>query len=34
MICGPAPMLDTVEDALIEIGVPAKQIVSEKFEYG
>jgi ferredoxin-NADP reductase len=33
MICGPAPMLDTVEDALIEIGVPARQILSEKFEY-
>lgn len=33
LVCGPPPMLDAVEDALIGIGVPAGQIVSERFYY-
>ena len=33
IVCGPAPMIDDVEDALEELGVPMRQIVSEKFSY-
>jgi len=33
VICGPTAMINSVEDALTEIGVPAGQIVSEKFSY-
>lgn len=33
LVCGPPPMLDAVEDALLELGVPAEQIVSEQFYY-
>lgn len=34
LLCGPPGMLDTVEDALVALGVPARQIVSERFESG
>jgi predicted ferric reductase len=33
VLCGPPPMLDTVEDALIAIGIPARQILAERFVY-
>jgi predicted ferric reductase len=33
LVCGPPAMLDAVEDALIALGVPARQIVSERFYY-
>lgn len=33
LVCGPPPMLDTVEDALLGLGVPADQIVVEQFYY-
>ena len=33
LVCGPPAMLEVVEDALVELGVPAKQIVSERFYY-
>lgn len=33
LVCGPAPMLDAVEDALVGLGVPTGQIVSERFRY-
>jgi len=33
VLCGPPPMLTSVEDALIDIGVPADRILSEKFDY-
>jgi NAD(P)H-flavin reductase len=33
LVCGPPAMLDTVEEALIALGVPAGQIVSERFYY-
>jgi predicted ferric reductase len=33
LVCGPPAMLDAVEDALIAQGVPARQIVSERFYY-
>jgi NAD(P)H-flavin reductase len=33
LVCGPPPMLDTIEDALLGLGIPAKQIVSEQFYY-
>lgn len=33
LVCGPPAMLDVVENALIERGVPARQIVSEQFYY-
>lgn len=33
LVCGPPPMLDAVEDALIGLGVPAEKIVSERFYY-
>lgn len=33
LVCGPPPMLDAVADALIGLGVPAQQIVSEQFYY-
>jgi predicted ferric reductase len=33
LVCGPPAMLDAVEDALIAQGVPARQIVSERFSY-
>lgn len=33
VVCGPAPMIDSVEDSLGRLGVPLRQIVSEKFSY-
>lgn len=33
VLCGPPPMLESVEDALIAIGVPAGRILAEKFDY-
>ncbi|MDP1582006.1 MAG: ferredoxin reductase family protein [Bradyrhizobium sp.] len=32
-VCGPTPMIDSVEGALGRLGVPLRQIVSEKFRY-
>jgi predicted ferric reductase len=32
-VCGPAPMMDSVEDTLAGFGVPARRIVSERFKY-
>ncbi len=33
VLCGPPAMMAGVEDALIELGVPARQILSERFSY-
>jgi predicted ferric reductase len=33
LVCGPPGMLEVVEDALIALGVPANQIVLERFYY-
>lgn len=33
LVCGPPSMLDAVESALIDLGVPARQILSERFYY-
>lgn len=33
VMCGPAPMMEAVEDALIGLGVPASRILSERFQY-
>ena len=33
ILCGPPAMLDTVEHALIKLGVPARNILSERFVY-
>ena len=33
ILCGPPIMLDAVEDALIDIGIPSDQILSERFVY-
>jgi ferredoxin-NADP reductase len=33
LVCGPPVMLDVVETALRDLGVPARQIVSERFYY-
>lgn len=33
VLCGPPPMLDSVEDALLAIGVESHQILSERFVY-
>jgi ferredoxin-NADP reductase len=32
MVCGPLPMIDAVEHALRQIGVPASHIHSERYE--
>ena len=32
-VCGPAPMIESVEDSLERLGIPMRQIVSEKFSY-
>jgi predicted ferric reductase len=32
-VCGPVPMMDSVEDTLAGLGVPARRIVSERFKY-
>ncbi|MCG8692371.1 MAG: ferredoxin reductase family protein [Minwuiales bacterium] len=34
VVCGPAPMIDAVEEALRKLGVPIRYILSEKFSYG
>lgn len=33
LVCGPASLIDSVERALVALGVPLRQIVSEKFSY-
>lgn len=33
VLCGPPPMLDAVEHALIDLGVAPKRILSERFDY-
>ena len=33
LICGPPAMMETVEDTLMEIGVPSSQIIPERFKY-
>lgn len=33
MVCGPAAMIDAVEHDLAALGIPLRQIVSEKFSY-
>lgn len=33
VICGPAAMMEGVEDALIDLGVPSRQIILERFDY-
>lgn len=33
VVCGPAKMMDIVEDHLISQGAPANQILSERFDY-
>ncbi|NIA68401.1 ferredoxin reductase family protein [Pelagibius litoralis] len=33
VVCGPAAMIDSVEETLEKLGVPMRQIVSEKFSY-
>ncbi len=32
-VCGPAPMIESVEDSLERLGISMRQIVSEKFSY-
>ena len=34
VLCGPPKMMNVVEETLIGMGVPAHQILSEKFNYG
>ena len=33
VLCGPTAMMEAVEDTLIEMGVPPRQILSERFKY-
>ncbi|MFY0610800.1 MAG: ferredoxin reductase family protein [Hyphomicrobiaceae bacterium] len=33
VLCGPSAMMKTVENTLIELGVPGTQILSERFDY-
>ncbi len=33
ILCGPPPMLNAVEDALIALGIPSSRILSEQFVY-
>lgn len=33
VVCGPVPMIDAVENSLLAVGIPARQIISEKFGY-
>lgn len=33
VLCGPPAMMETVESALLEIGVPARNILAERFRY-
>jgi predicted ferric reductase len=32
-VCGPVPMMDAAERALLDFGVPARRIISERFTY-
>lgn len=32
-VCGPDPMIESVEAALVALSIPARQIVSERFDY-
>ena len=32
-VCGPSGMMDTAERAMLQLGVPLKQIISERFRY-
>ncbi len=34
VVCGPAKMIDSVEDHLISRGAPSKRILTERFDYG
>jgi ferredoxin-NADP reductase len=33
VLCGPAEMMEIVEDTLADMGVPSNQILSERFKY-
>ena len=33
IVCGPAPMIDSVESSLARIGIPLSRVVAEKFSY-
>jgi NAD(P)H-flavin reductase len=33
LLCGPPPMIKVVENALIDLGAPPEQVVSERFSY-
>lgn len=33
-LCGPGPMVTAVSDALLELGLPMKNVVYERFDYG
>ena len=33
VVCGPPPMIDATEDALVAMGIPERQVISEKFAY-
>jgi predicted ferric reductase len=33
MVCGPVPMIDAAEAALVRLGIPLERIISEKFQY-
>lgn len=32
-VCGPVPMMEAVEDALVDFGVPGNRVISERFRY-
>jgi predicted ferric reductase len=34
VVCGPPPMMEVVEQALVDLGVPLRQIESERFDIG
>lgn len=34
LVCGPVPMMSVVETALLDLGIPADRILSERFSYG
>jgi predicted ferric reductase len=34
VVCGPPPMMEAVEQALVDLGVPLRQIESERFDIG
>ena len=33
VVCGPSPMIDSVESSLVRLGVPLRQVKAEKFSY-